>query len=91
MHKKKNDTERRKALAEEERNLHRLRRLIDFVSQLLALPDTSIIEAYGLIRYARAEALRLFPGKELAFELLYHARFRRILETKMSLQAEIKN
>ena len=70
-------------LEEEEKKLRRLRILVDLVSTLISRPETSILEAYGLIHYARNEALRMFPGKEFVFDLLYRSRFRRILQEKL--------
>ena len=70
-------------LEEEEKKMRRLRILIDLVSTLISRPETSILEAYGLMHYARNEALHMFPGKEFVFDLLYLSRFRRILEEKL--------
>lgn len=83
--------DRKKALEEEDRKIRRLRFLTDFVAQLLSRPETSILEAYGLIQYARREALRMFPGKECTFDLIYQSRFRRILEARLLHQSEFCN
>jgi hypothetical protein len=39
----------------------------------------SLAEAEAMVAGVRGAALRLFPGKELAFDLIYLPRFRRLL------------
>ena len=42
-------------------------------------------EAQELIQSARSAALRLFPGKDETFEMIYMSRFRRLLAEKFQL------
>lgn len=75
-----------KDIEEENRKIRRLRVLVDFIAILLSRPETTILEAHGLMRYARQEALKLFPGKDSTFDLIYQNRFRRIVEAKLQQQ-----
>ena len=43
-------------------------------------------EASELIASARRAALHLFPGKELAYDLIYRPRFQRLMQEKYHLQ-----
>lgn len=81
----------RNPLREEDRKVRRLCFLADFVSQMLASPQTTLLEAYGLICFARAHALTLFPDKEEAFEIIYLSRFRRILTERMQHDLSLCN
>ncbi|RMD94721.1 MAG: hypothetical protein D6814_14190 [Calditrichaeota bacterium] len=78
-------------IEEENRKIRRLRTLVDLTAMLLAQPNTSILEAYGLIRFARNEALKMFPGKDSVFDLIYQPRFRRIVEAKLASQGDKLN
>ena len=80
-----------KEIEEENRKIRRLRILVDFIAILLSRPETSILEAHGLIQYARREALKLFPGKDTTFDLIYQNRFRRIVEAKLQQQWHLWN
>ena len=66
-------------IAEENRNLRRLRFMVDFTLSLIYQSDMSREEALQHINRVKGYALRLFPGKELAFELLYAPRFKRAI------------
>ncbi len=46
----------------------------------------SIEEASELIASARRAALNLFPGKELAYDLIYRPRFQRLMAEKYRIQ-----
>lgn len=78
-------------IEEEDRKIRRLRFLADLIATLLARSDTSILEAYGLIQFVRGEALRLFPGKEKTFDMIYRRRFRRILEERLQKNWILRN
>jgi hypothetical protein len=43
-------------------------------------------EASELIASARKTALTMFPGKELAYDLIYRPRFQRLMTEKYNLQ-----
>jgi hypothetical protein len=70
------------ALAEETQRRRRLQFLMDLTLATIAQSAMPEGEAWDLIRSARAAALRMFPGKELAFDMIYMSRFRRLLVEK---------
>ncbi len=72
-------------IEEENRKIRRLRFLADLIASLLARPETSILEAHGLMQYIRREALQMFPGKEDTFDMIYQRRFRRIIEERLQM------
>lgn len=71
---------------EENRRIRHLRRLVDFTLALIAQSNMPLEEAYRLVAAVRQQALRLFPGKEETFDLIYKPRFRRLITEKYSLQ-----
>jgi hypothetical protein len=74
------------ALLTEERNLRRLRRAMDVAMALLWRVDLTLEEARDVVSHAKRTALDLFPDKEETFDLIYGARFRRLLAEKYRLQ-----
>lgn len=57
--------------------------VINVISQSPAMP---VEEAAELVASARRAALNLFPGKELAWEILYKPRLQRLMQEKYRLQ-----
>jgi hypothetical protein len=72
-------------IKEENKRIRYLRRLVDFSMALIAQSPMSLDEAHRVVEAVRQQALRLFPGKEETFELLYTPRFRRLIAEKFSL------
>jgi hypothetical protein len=72
-------------IEEENKRIRRLRRLADFSMALIAQSPMSLDEAHRIVQALREQAMRLFPGKEGTFELLYTPRFRRLIAEKFSL------
>ena len=67
----------------EDKKIRQLRFLVDMtVSILYQQQSLSLEEAVRLIEGVRRTAVRLFPGKEQAFDLIYAPRFRRILSER---------
>lgn len=62
-----------------------LRRLMDRTLDRLRAPEVQWEEARRIIGRARAMALRLFPGKESVFDLVYKPRFYKVLDEKWRL------
>ncbi len=60
--------------------------MVQMVSSVLAQSDLTIEEAAELAAGTRRAALALFPGKELAFDLLYKPRLQRIIHERFGLQ-----
>jgi len=76
--------------AEIEAERQRVRRLqfmmsmvMNVISQDVNMP---VEEAAELIASARKAALTMFPGKELAYDLIYRPRFQRLMTEKYNLQ-----
>lgn len=69
-------------MAEEQRRLDRLRRLVDVTCALLRQAPMAAEEAYELAGLARREALSLFPDKAGVFDLVIAPRLGRILDER---------
>jgi hypothetical protein len=74
------------ALLDEEKKLRRLGRAMDVAVALLWRIDLTLEEVQDIVRHAKRTALELFPDKEDTFDLIYGARFRRVLAEKYRLQ-----
>ena len=72
-------------LKEEDRKLRQLRVVVSLTMSTISQTTLSLEEAAKMVTATRALALRLFPGKELAFELIYQPRFRRLLAERFRL------
>jgi hypothetical protein len=59
---------------------------MDLAAVLLWKVDLTLEEAQDVVEHAKRTALQLFPDKEETFDLIYGARFRRILVEKYRLQ-----
>lgn len=70
---------------EEEKRVRQLQRVVDFACAVLRQQDMSIEEAQKLVGGVKEMAVRLFPDKEETFDLIYGARFRRILMEKFPI------
>ncbi len=70
------------AIAEEQRRLDRLRRMVDVTCSLLRQASMPRREAETLVAQTRREALALFPDKAEVFDLVLAPRFRRILDER---------
>lgn len=57
--------------------------VMSVISQDVNMP---VEEAAELIASARKAALTMFPGKELAYDLIYRPRFQRLMTEKYNLQ-----
>jgi len=74
-------------LAEEAKRIRRLQFLIDMTLSVISQdPNLSLEEAAEMAAGARRAALAMFPGKELAFDLIYRPRFQRIINERYRLQ-----
>jgi hypothetical protein len=67
-------------ILEEEKNMRRLRFIIDLAQAILMQQsDLTLKEAFDIMRNTKKAALNLFPDKESTYELIYAPRFRRII------------
>jgi hypothetical protein len=72
-------------LREEERKLRQLRLVVGLTMSAISQTNLSLGEASQMVTATRQFALRLFPGKELAFDLIYQPRLRRLLAERFRL------
>jgi hypothetical protein len=72
--------------AEEQRLLRRLQLMMNMVTQVIAQDSSiSVDEASQMIADARTAALAMFPGKELAYDLIWKPRFQRLMRERFRL------
>ena len=69
----------REELEEEDRRVRQLRVAVSLALSVIGQSDLTLAQAKEMVAATRGMALRLFPGKELAFDLIYLPRFRRLL------------
>ena len=72
-------------IKEENKRIKYLRRIVDFSMAFIAQSPMSLDEAHRVVQAVRQQAMRLFPGKEQTFDLVYTPRFRRLIAEKFSL------
>ena len=62
--------------AEEQKLIRRLQMMMNMVMQVIAQdPSLTIDDAAQMIADSRKAALAMFPGKELAYDLIWRPRF----------------
>lgn len=72
-------------LKDEERRVRQLRLVVGLTMSTISQTNVSFEEASQMVTATRRLALRLFPGKELAFDLIYQPRLRRLLAERFRL------
>ncbi|SEB56953.1 hypothetical protein [Terriglobus roseus] len=78
------ETER---IAEERKLLRRLQMMMNMIMQVIAQDASlTIEEASQMIADSREAALSMFPGKELAYDLIWKPRFQRLMLERFRLQ-----
>src|SRR5438270_11645646 len=71
---------------EENRKIRRLQLMMNMVMSVLAQDeDITLEQASEMIANAKTAALPMFPGQELAYNLIYRPRFLRCLNGRMRL------
>jgi len=71
---------------EEAKLLRRLQMLMNLVMQTIAQDGSlSIDDASQMIADARNAALAMFPGKELAYDLIWRPRFQRLMRERFRI------
>lgn len=74
-------------IEDENRRLRRLQIMMSMVMQVLSeQSDLTIEEASELAASSRKAALALFPGKELAYDLIYKPRLQRVIKERFRVQ-----
>jgi hypothetical protein len=71
----------------ERKRVRRLQFMMSMVMNVISQDEKMPVEeASELIASARRAALTMFPGKELAYDLIYRPRFQRLLTEKYNMQ-----
>ncbi|MGZ4816916.1 MAG: hypothetical protein ACXVZV_15995 [Terriglobales bacterium] len=74
-------------IEDENRRLRRLQIMMSMVMQVISeQSDLTVEEASELVASSRNAALNLFPGKELAYDLIYKPRLQRLMNERFHLQ-----
>jgi len=72
---------------DESRKIRRLQMMISMVMSVISQdPDLTVEEAAEMAANARRAALAMFPGKELAYDILYKPRLQRLMNERFRLQ-----
>ena len=72
--------------AEENKLIRRLQMMMNLVLQTIAQDHTlAIDEASQMIADSRKAALAMFPGKELAYDLIWRPRFQRLMRERFRI------
>jgi hypothetical protein len=79
----------REELEEEDRRVRQLRIAVGLALSVIGQTDMTLAQAQEMVAATRGMALRLFPGKELAFDLIYLPRFRRLLAERFGYHRPI--
>jgi hypothetical protein len=66
-------------LDDEDRRVRELRTAVQLTFSVIAQTDMPLADAEAMVEAVRHTAMRLFPGKESVFDLIYLPRFRRLL------------
>jgi len=72
-------------ILEENRKVRRLQIVVNLTLNVLAQSDLPVEEASELVAQTRRFALDLFPDKELAYDLIYQPKFKRLMTEKYRL------
>ena len=71
---------------DEQRKLRRLQIMVNMVMSVISQDmSLTIDEASEMVADTRRAALAMFPGKELAFDLLYKARLQRLMRERFRI------
>ena len=87
MNQEKPESVRPTEALDEGQRIRRLQLMMNLVMQVISQdPKLSFDEASQMVADSRSAALALFPGKELAYDLLYRPRFQRLMQERYRLQ-----
>jgi hypothetical protein len=74
-------------LQDERRRLRRLQIMVNMVMSVIGQDmSLTVEEASEMVADTRRAALAMFPGKELAFDLLYKPRLQRLMRERYRIQ-----
>ncbi|MDI3253816.1 hypothetical protein [Pseudacidobacterium ailaaui] len=72
---------------EEQRKIRRLQMMMNMVMSVISQDGSlTIDEASEMVADTRRAALAMFPGKELAWDLLYRPRLQRLMRERYRIQ-----
>ena len=72
--------------AEEQKLIRRMQMMMNLVMQTIAQDGSlTIDEASQMIADSRKAALAMFPGKELAYDLIWRPRFQRLMRERFRI------
>ncbi|MDQ2834766.1 MAG: hypothetical protein M3Y50_13720 [Acidobacteriota bacterium] len=72
--------------AEEQKLIRRLQMMMNMVMQVIAQDSSlTVDDAAQMIADSRKAALAMFPGKELAYDLIWRPRFQRLLRERFRI------
>ncbi|CAN5711495.1 hypothetical protein BH10ACI4_BH10ACI4_33360 [soil metagenome] len=72
--------------AEEQKLIRRLQMMMNMVMQVIATDTSlSIDDASQMVADSKKAALAMFPGKELAYELIWRPRFQRLMRERFRI------
>lgn len=72
--------------AEEGKLIRRLQMMMNMVMQVIAQDGTlTVDDASQMIADSRKAALAMFPGKELAYDLIWRPRFQRLMRERFRI------
>jgi hypothetical protein len=72
--------------AEEQKLIRRLQMMMNMVMQVIAQDGTlTVDDAAQMIADSRKAALVMFPGKELAYDLIWRPRFQRLMRERFRI------
>jgi hypothetical protein len=72
---------------DESRRIRRLQIMMNLVMQVIAQDSKlTVEEASQMVADSRLAALAMFPGKDLAYDLLYRPRFQRLMQERFRIQ-----
>ena len=74
------------AVAEESKQIRRLQLTVGLVMNVISQGNLPFEEASQMVAATRRVALKLFPGKEQAYDLIYQPRLQRLLAQVYRLQ-----
>jgi hypothetical protein len=71
---------------EEQKLIRRLQMMMNMVMQVIAQDGSlTVDEAAQMIADSRRAALAMFPGKELAYDLIWRPRFQRLMRERFRI------
>ncbi len=72
---------------EERRKMRRLQLMVSMAMAVIAQsPELTVEEAAEIAADTERAALRMFPGKELAYNIIYRPRLQRVMRERYNIQ-----